>query len=311
MEENALQITAVAGAGTMGHAIAQVLAQKGLNVLLLDEKAQIDKALARMATNLDLLHEVGLVAPSFADVKSHIHPVESIEALKDAEVVFEAIPEKRALKQQFFQAAEKVVTADAILASNTSTIRIEELSVGLLHPQRVIGVHWMIPAYIRPLVEVIPAVQTAPEVVETMLQLLHNLGKKAILAKDMPGFIVNRMQIAVFEAALSLREAGIAPEDIDQAWTEHLGIRYTLTGPMAAMDEMGLDTIAYAFEYLESALGRKLEGKMLLQQKNQENALGLKSEKGFYDYHDQDILQLLHKREKKLIRLFQQLGIPL
>lgn len=304
-------VVAVAGAGTMGHAIAQVLAQKGFNVLLLDEKAQVDKALARMATNLDLLHEAGLAAPSFADVKSHIYPVESIEALKDAEVVFEAIPEKRALKQQFFQAAEKVVTADTILASNTSTIRIEELSVGLLHPQRVIGVHWMIPTYIRPLVEVTPSSTTSPEVVKTMMTFLHYLGKKAILAKDIPGFIVNRMQIAVFEAALSLLAEGIAPEDIDQAWTEHLGIRYTLTGPMAAMDEMGLDTIAYAFEYLEGALGRKLEGKGLLEAKNQENALGLKSGKGFYDYHNQDVLQLLHEREKKLVWLFQQLGIPL
>jgi len=109
-----------------------------------------------------------------------------------------------------------VVTADTILASNTSTIRIEELSVGLLHPQRVIGVHWMIPAYIRPLVEVTPSSTTSPEVVKTMMTFLHYLGKKAILAKDIPGFIVNRMQIAVFEAALSLLAEGIAPEDIDR-----------------------------------------------------------------------------------------------
>lgn len=303
------KVVAVAGSGTMGHAIAQVLAQKGLTVLLLDEKAQIDKALARIATNLELLQQEGLAAPSFADVKSHIHPVESIEALKDAEVIFEAIPEQKELKRQFFQALEAIVEPEVIFASNTSTIRIAELAEGLQKPERLLGVHWMIPAYIRPLVEVTPSIATSPEVVKTMLAFIHSIGKSAILARDIPGFIVNRMQVAVFEAALSLLAEGIAPEDIDHAWTEHLGIRYTLTGPIAAMDDMGLDTIAYAFEYLEGALGRKLEGKPLLEAKNRENALGLKTKKGFYDYHDQDVVQLLHEREKKLIWLFRQLGI--
>lgn len=295
----------------MGHAIAQVLAQKGLTVLLLDEQAQMDKAMARIATNLDLLRQEGFNVPPFTEVKNHIHPVASINALKDAEVIFEAIPEQKDLKQQFFQALETIVKPEAIFASNTSTIRIAELAEGLQKPERLLGVHWMIPAYIRPLVEVTPSIATSPEVVKTMLAFIHGIGKSAILAKDIPGFIVNRMQVAVFEAALCLLAEGIAPEDIDRAWTEHLGIRYTLTGPVHAMDEMGLDTIGYAFDYLEGALGRKLDGKPLLEEKNRENALGLKTQKGFYDYHDLDTTQLLHEREKKLIWLFRQLGIAL
>ncbi len=184
------KVVAVAGSGTMGHAIAQVLAQKGLTVLLLDEQVQIDKALARIATNLELLQQEGFNVPPFAEVKKHIHPVSSTRELGRADVIFEAIPEQKELKRQFFQALDAIVEPEVIFASNTSTIRIAELAEGLQKPERLLGVHWMIPAYIRPLVEVTPSITTSPEVVKTMMGFLHHLGKKAILARDIPGFIL-------------------------------------------------------------------------------------------------------------------------
>ena len=175
--------------------------------------------------------------------------------MEDVEIVFEAVPERIQLKRQIFKKLDTMALKTQILASNTSTFKIAVLASATKRPSRVIGTHWMNPPYLLPLVEVIPSSRTSPETTEIIRNFLTRIGKHPILCKDTPGFIVNRMHSALLVEVISMVEQGVATmEDIDTAWTQHLGPRYCVVGPFELLDSFGLDTEHSQYSYLQKTV---------------------------------------------------------
>jgi len=304
----------VLGAGTMGHGIAQVFASRGYEVRLMDLNPEfLSRALERIRKNLELFERKGLAtAESIQQTLSHISATTDLfEAFQEADFVVEAVPEDLTLKKQAFAKLEEICPEDTILASNTSTIRIADIGSTTRRPERVIGTHWMLAPHIRPLVEIIPSEKTSLETIEVTRALIEKLGKVPIVAPDTPGFIVNRLQMGVFAQTLKLLEQGVSKEDIDKAWTYHLGPRYCLTGPIEAMDSMGLDTLYLACLYLASVLNEPgLTPPEIVRKKFEAGELGYKTGKGFYDYGGLSIDELLDQRNEQLIHILKQLKLP-
>ncbi|MEW6441421.1 MAG: 3-hydroxyacyl-CoA dehydrogenase family protein [bacterium] len=303
----------VLGAGTMGHGIAQVFASRCYEVTLFDLVPEaLPKAIERIRRNLQQLQRKGLVSShGIQETLSFIETTTDLSrAVRDAQFVVEAVPEDPALKRDIFGKVETLCPEQSILASNTSTIRIADIACAARKPERIIGVHWMLAPHIRPLVEIIPAEKTSGETVEVTRGLIEKLDKIPIVAPDTPGFIVNRLQLGVFAQALKLLEQGVSMEDIDKAWTHHLGPRYCFTGPCEAMDSMGLDTLYLACLYLVSALDEPgLAPPEIVKKKVEAGEFGYKTGKGFYDYSGVSIDTRIDERNDQLIHLLEHLKI--
>ena len=157
----------------------------------------------------------------------------------------------------------------------------------------MIGTHWMNPAYLLPLVEVIPSARTSSDTRDSVRDFLVSIGKHPIICKDTPGFLVNRMHSALLVEAISIVQQGIATmEDVDMAWTQHLGPRYCVVGPFQLMDSFGLDTEHSQYSYLQKTTkDNKFRPPSLLKTKVRKHQLGLKTGKGFYDYSGKDTTQ--------------------
>lgn len=313
MKIDDIKKVAVLGAGLLGHSIAQVYAYGGYPVTLLDidEKA-LDRARKRIRQNLDLMVEKEIATGERADaaMANLCTTTDMAEACADAAFITEAVPESHDLKKEVFADADRRSPEGTIIASNTSTQSITSLASATSRPDRVIGTHWMRSPYIRPLVEIIPGQETSEQTVETTTALIKRLGKVPVLAKDMPAFIVNRLQIGVFKEAMALHEAGISKEDIDRAWTHHLGLNYCLTGPFEVMDAIGLDTCYLVCNYLAAVYDDpswKPVGE--LAELFDSGRYGLKTGSGFYDYGGRSEDEIVRERDDRLIDLVRHLGI--
>ena len=219
---------AVIGAGLMGHGIAQVFALAGHDITITDaHKPTLDSALSRISTNLrDLGDDEKAV--------SRVKPVADLAAcVRDADYVVEAILEDMPLKQKTFAEIEQHVRPNTILASNTSVMPITEIMQGLKHRERALGTHWWNPPFLVPLVEVIGTQWTSQAAIDFTMKLHADAGKQpAHVKKDVPGFIGNRLQHALWREAVFLAREGVASvADIDRAMTGALGIRWALMGP--------------------------------------------------------------------------------
>ncbi|MGE3632450.1 MAG: 3-hydroxyacyl-CoA dehydrogenase family protein, partial [Sandaracinaceae bacterium] len=213
-----IQKIGVVGAGQMGRGIAQVAAASGIEVQLLDvDVATAENGVEQIAKALGRLVEKGkLDADARTQQLKRIHPRGDYASLDACDLVVEAATEKIEIKLRIFAAAEEAMRADAILASNTSSISITKLAGATKHPERVVGMHFMNPVPVMTLVELIRALQTSDATYEATRALAERMGKTVITSKDMPGFIVNRMLIPFLnEACFALQEGVGTPEDID------------------------------------------------------------------------------------------------
>ena len=269
----------VVGAGQMGAGIAQVVAASGREVLLHDAfPGAVERGLATIERSLAKLHEKG--GPDPATVLARITPV---EALREADLMIEAIIEQADAKKELFRAADEALPAGAILASNTSSIPITELAAVTSRPERVIGMHFFNPVPVLALVEVIRADQTSDETAEAIVALAHELGKTPAEANDFPGFVSNRILMPfINEAAYALMEGVAEPEAIDTV--AKLGFAHPI-GPLALADLIGLDTCVAIMDVLHAGLGDpKYAPCPLLRRHVAAGRLGRKSGRGFYEY---------------------------
>lgn len=284
MELDQISKVAVVGAGTMGQGIAQIAAMAGYEVSLYDLNQEVlNKGFLKIESNLDKGVERGKVTKEAKDLAlSNITTSTQKDDLK-ADVVIEAIIEKLDVKQSLFKELEVLNSPETILASNTSSIPITKIAAGLKHPERFVGMHFFNPAHIMKLVEVISGAATSESVANTIYTLAEKLGKVPVMAKDAPGFIVNRVARHFYVEGLKVLEEGVADvEGIDRL-VESSGFRM---GPFRLMDLIGVDTNYSVTESMFNAFHQdsKFRPSRIQQQKVDAGHHGRKSGKGFYDY---------------------------
>jgi 3-hydroxybutyryl-CoA dehydrogenase len=278
----------VVGGGQMGQGIAQVAAQAGLDVMLVDVgRAQADAAVGKLKKTLDRLVEKGKLDGATRDqTLSRLSAGDGIPALSDRDFVIEAAPEQEALKLEMFGALGKALPPEAILASNTSSISITKLAAASGRPDKVIGMHFMNPVPLMKLVEIVRGLPTSDATYKLTLELAQRFGKTTIAARDIPGFIVNRMLIPLLnEACYGLYEGLGTAGDIDVG--VKLGLNHPM-GPLELADLIGLDTCLAIANVLHHELGDdKYRPCPLLRQYVAAGWLGRKSGRGFYVYDAQ------------------------
>lgn len=270
----------VAGAGQMGAGIAQVVAASGRRVTLVDEQpGAVERGLERIAASLERLAAKGQ-APEPAEVLARIEPG---GGLVEAELLIEAIVEDAKAKEALFREADAVLPPAAILASNTSSIPITRLAAVTGRPDRVAGMHFFNPVPVMALVEVIRGLETSDETAAAIAELAVALGKTPAEARDLPGFVANRILMPLInEAAYTLLEGVASAEAIDEI--ARLGLNHPL-GPLALADLIGLDTCVSVMEVLHEGLGdQKYAPCPLLRQYVAAGRLGRKSGRGFFAY---------------------------
>jgi 3-hydroxybutyryl-CoA dehydrogenase len=269
---------AVIGAGLMGHGVAQVFAVAGHDVTITDSFAQnLNTAKSRIAANLrDLGEDESALA--------RVRPCADLaEAMRDADYVVEAVSEDLPLKQKLFAEIERHVRADTILASNTSVIPITAIMQNLAARERALGTHWWNPPFLVPLVEVIETQWTSPEAIAWTIELHTAAGKKpAHVKKDVPGFIGNRLQHALWREAISLVEHGICDaQTVDEVVKASFGRRLAVLGPLENADLVGTDLTLAIHNIVLPAIDRRPEPSPYLQKLVADKKLGFKSGEGF------------------------------
>ena len=276
----------------MGRGISQVCATAGYDVLLVDvAEPALTEAISKIRVGLERAVERGSLTDHQAgEVLALIHPLVQLDRLRDAQLVIEAIPEDLALKRNLFVELNRLCVPQAVLASNTSSISLTKLGAASGRPDRVVGLHFMNPAPVMKLVEVVRGLETSERTTQLALALAKRLGKTPVLAKDVPGFIVNRVLIPMInEAIFALEEDVASAEDIDLAMTA--GANHPV-GPLALADRIGLDTVLAICDVLYHDLGDpKFRPCPLLRRYVEAGWLGRKSGRGFYIYEGRNELQ--------------------
>jgi 3-hydroxybutyryl-CoA dehydrogenase len=278
-------VICVCGAGTMGSGIAQLAAQAGYQTIQFDlQNNMLEKSRLSIAASLDKLAEKGKIAAGEKEtILSRIHFTSQLSDCKAA-IVIEAIVEKEAVKATLFNELAALNGATAILATNTSSISVTALAAHIPHPERVVGMHFFNPAPVMKLVEVVQATQTSDAVVQEIIILAKAMGKTAVVCKDAPGFIVNRVARPYYLETLRLVEQGLVqPEEADRL-LEATGFKM---GPFRLMDLIGMDINYAVSNIVWEALDRplRLTPSALQQEKVTAGHLGRKTGKGFYDYN--------------------------
>lgn len=279
----------IVGAGTMGSGIAQVACIFGCKVIIFDKNPNALES-AKLASEKNIrrfLKRGKKTEEELTALFNNIHYTENLEDFKDVNFCIEAVIEKLEVKKKVFQELETIVSVDAVLATNTSSLSIASIASALEHPERCLGVHFFNPAIMMPLVEIIPAVQTSKDVFNKVFGMIQSWNKVAVKAKDTPGFIVNRVARPFYGEALRILEEGIANvPTIDWAMTKLGKFRM---GPFQLMDFIGNDVNYTVTETVFKSFYYDPRYKPSFTQKRLAEAgyLGRKSGKGFYDYNNE------------------------
>ncbi|MGK2907224.1 MAG: 3-hydroxyacyl-CoA dehydrogenase family protein [Desulfuromonadales bacterium] len=303
--------TAVVGAGIMGRGISLVYALNGFKVFLYDTSQDVLlKAKALIGDDLNLLVDEGLISAAANQMaQESILVTGSLEtAVGEAEFITEAVPEQLALKWQVLARIESLAPEAAIIASNTSTLPLSELTRHLVRPERMLITHFFNPAHLVPLVEIVRAAGTPPQIVSTTLGLMRQIGKvPVVLKKEVPGFIANRLQAAVFREALHLVASGVADmRDVDTVMTSGPGFRWSIIGPMETADFGGLDTWQSVMNNLAPELDDTRTAPEVIKDLNRRGHLGVKTGQGFYAYPSGEVVaEKIRNRDLAFIQLLK------
>jgi len=281
----AIQSVGVIGAGTMGNGIAHVAARSGFKVILHDvDQGSLDRAISTVTKNLDREVAKGKISvDDKSSALSRISPTVQNAALADAEFIIEAVIEDFGTKSKVFQAVDQIARPSVILASNTSSISITKLGSRTKRADKVIGMHFMNPVPMMPLVEIVQGLATSNETYQTTKQLAASLGKTAVEVNDFPGFVSNRVLMPMINEAIYCVMEGVGTvEAVDSIMK--LGMNHPM-GPLSLADLIGLDVCLDIMEVLHSGLGdSKYRPCPLLRKMVDAGYLGRKSGQGFYKY---------------------------
>ena len=303
MERREIKNISIIGSGMMGHGIAQVFAAQNYNVTLLDvQQDLLTKAIENIRSNLTFLAKRGMgknkdIEPTLRRIKTTL---DLNEAVSNAQFIIEAVSENLDLKQKIFQDLDSLSPPETILATNTSVISITAIAQNAGLRERIVGTHFWFPPYLIPLVEVVKGKDTSDETMERTYQLMKRAGKHPIKCmKDVPGFVANRLQHALWREAISIVEHGIADAaTVDEAIKNSIGIRLAVLGPIENADMVGLDLTLAIHNTVLKDLEASPDPSPLLKEKVNKGELGFKSGKGFYDQWTPESMK--HVREHLL-----------
>ena len=299
---------AIIGLGTMGAGIAAVMARAGFEVHAHDvSDAAMQRAegeLGKIATVLD-----SLAMPTAGNATEVTFHGSLADAVAEADLVLENVPEKLDLKLQVLQQIDAQVSADCIIASDTSGIPITKLQAGVSHPERMVGMHWSNPPHIIPIIEVIAGEATSTRTSDWMVDTVKALNLlPVVVKKDVPGFVENRILYAIMREALDLVEEGVIdPRELDTCVSWGIGYKLSIVGPMALLDMAGLDIYQSVASYLNGQLCNRGDVSAYVTRRADAGKLGLKTAGGIFDYGESDTQALRMARAKRFIAVRQAL----
>lgn len=313
-------IIAVVGPGRMGRGIAHAFAYTGHQVRLLDTKPRTPEAAAitlaeahaEIARSLHTMAVLGAITePQSTTMAGRITMPDIDEALAEADVIFEAVPEIMNAKRESFARIGAAARPDVPVSSTTSTFNVEELATFLPNPSRFLNTHWLNPAFLVPLVEVSPGAATDPVVLHSMLDLLRSAGKVPVQCKPAPGFIIPRIQaLAMNEAARIVAEGVATAEDVDIATRVAFGSRFAVMGLLEFIDYGGGDILYYASNYLEESLGApRFAPPDIVRENMQTGRTGARAGAGFYDWTNRDLTDYQRELFAKLFDLLRHMQL--
>lgn len=306
MSEKQMKITIV-GAGLMGHGIAQIFALAGHPVQVCDISPEaLAQVWSKVEANLEQFVSHGLVdAAEVPAVLERIQTSSSMaRAVDGAGLVFEAVLENMELKQKIFAELDELCPPEVILATNTSVMSITEIASRSRNRERIVGTHFWNPPHLIPLVEVVPGADTGQETVEAVYDLLAQVGKHPVrVKKDVPGFLANRMQHALWREAISIVEHGIAdPAEVDEAIKYGFGIRLAVLGPMENADLVGTDLTFAIHDYVLKHLESSPNPSSALSARLEAGDLGFKTGRGFQEWSEERIREVRNRLTDHLLK---------
>lgn len=299
----------VVGAGHMGHGLAVAYANGGRRVVLVDvDPAALDRAHSAIERVLTFLQEAGELAVPAAEVQAAIQYTTDSGRVADAWLVQETVNEDLQLKRRLFADLEVVVPGDAILATNTASMRLGEIAASMREPGRLVGLHWFHPPYVVPTVEVVATDDTDPAVVEQAVDAMRAIGKQPLPVRDVPGFVVNRLQTALRNAALSLVEQGIAdPETVDAAVKYAIAPRQAAFGMFLLYDLIvNMRYSLHTSRYLHASTGEeRYRPSLLMEAKVAAGETGLDAGLGWYDFRSLDRADVENRRDRAILAAYR------
>ncbi|WP_134701917.1 3-hydroxyacyl-CoA dehydrogenase family protein [Ammoniphilus sp. YIM 78166] len=303
-----VKLAAVIGSGVMGHGITQLYALAGYPVYMYDIREElVEKGMQLIEKNLTLLVVEGVITDEqkWSAIERIMLTTDMQEAVREADIVTEAIPELIELKWDLYQKLEQYCQPNAIIASNTSTFPIAKLIEKSTTTHRMLITHFFNPAQLVPLVEIVKHESVPNEVVQKTEEILRRIGKTPVLLKkDVPGFIANRLQAAIVREAFYLLKEGVADaKDIDAAVTNGPGFRWAFSGPIETADYGGLDTWKRVMDNLAPELDKSQQAPLLIDELVQQGKLGTKTGAGIFEYTTTQVDKKIKQRDEYLIRL--------